>query len=100
MLISTQAASLLKEKLAQERVVYCKGLFLSARWFVFSQVAARGTHFILMPDRESAEYTCSDLYSLLSGDNVFILPPSGKNIERSNYKSSLGVGSSALPSLP
>ena len=91
MLISTQAASLLKEKLAQERVVYCKGLFLSARWFVFSQVAARGTHFILMPDRESAEYTCSDLYSLLSGDNVFILPPSGKNIERSNYKSSLGV---------
>ena len=91
MLISTQAASLLKEKLSKEQSIYCKGLFLSARWFVFSQVATRGTHLILMPDRESAEYTCSDLYSLLSGDTIFILPPSGKNIERSNYKSSLGV---------
>ncbi|MBQ7610380.1 MAG: transcription-repair coupling factor [Bacteroidales bacterium] len=44
-----------------------------------------------MPDRESAEYTCSDLYALLPGDNVFILSVSGKNIEKSNYKSTLGV---------
>ncbi|MBO4263265.1 MAG: transcription-repair coupling factor [Bacteroidales bacterium] len=46
---------------------------------------------ILMPDKESAEYACADLYSLIEGDRVFFLPASGKNLEQSNYKSSLGV---------
>ncbi|MBO4340289.1 MAG: transcription-repair coupling factor [Bacteroidales bacterium] len=50
-----------------------------------------GSHLIILPDKESAEYCCSDLYSILEGDTVFYLPESGKNIERSNYKSSLGV---------
>ena len=44
-----------------------------------------------MPDKESAEYCSADLYSLVEGDRVFFLPDSGKNVERSNYKSSLGV---------
>ncbi len=91
MLISASACTLLQEKLQTAQPAFCKGLFLSARWFVFSEVARKGTHLILMPDRESAEYACSDLYSLISTDSVFFLPPSGKNIERSNYKSSLGV---------
>jgi transcription-repair coupling factor (superfamily II helicase) len=91
MLISSSSCAQLRDRIKKERLIYCKGLFLSARWFVFSEVARQGTHLILMPDRENAEYTCADLYSLLSGDNVFYLPPSGKNIERSNYKSSLGV---------
>ena len=46
---------------------------------------------IVMPDRESAEYCASDLYSLTEGDIVFFLPHSGRGVERSNYKSSLGV---------
>ena len=91
MLISQKSCALLKEKISLSQAVYCKGLFLSARWFVFSQVVRKGTQLIVMPDRESAEYTCSDLYALLPGDNVFILSVSGKNIEKSNYKSTLGV---------
>lgn len=51
----------------------------------------KGLHIIVLPDKESAEYCCSDLYSFVDGDNVFFLPESGKNIERSNYKSSLAV---------
>ena len=46
---------------------------------------------IVLPDRDSAEYCASDLYSLINGDNVFFLPDSGRNLERSNYKSSLSV---------
>ena len=46
---------------------------------------------IVLPDRDSAEYCASDLYSLVKGDNVFFLPDSGRNLERSNYKSSLSV---------
>ena len=71
--------------------MYCSGLFFSARWFVFSQVADSGTHVIIMPDKETAEYCAADLYGLIEGDRVFYLPSSGKGIERSNYKSSLGV---------
>ena len=73
------------------RRIYCKGLFLSARWFVLSQVARKGLHLVVLPDRESAEYCTSDLYNLVEGDRVFFLPESGKNVERSNYKSSLAV---------
>ena len=45
----------------------------------------------MLPTRESAEYCAADLYNLVEGDCVFFLPESGKSVERSNYKSSLGV---------
>ena len=71
--------------------VFCRGLFLSARWFVFSQVADKGVHLIVLPNREAAEYCAADLYHLIEGDKVFFLPESGRSVERSNYKSTLGV---------
>ena len=92
MLISSGTCGKLEEKLSgSSRRIYCKGLFLSARWFVLSQVARKGLHLVVLPDRESAEYCTSDLYNLVEGDRVFFLPESGKNVERSNYKSSLAV---------
>ena len=91
MLISKNSSEALSRELSERRDVFCSGLFLSARWFVLSQVAVKGTHLIVLPDKDSAEYCTSDLYSLVDGDCVFFLPDSGKNVERSNYKSSLGV---------
>ena len=91
MLISRSSCEILRKKAASCKETYCRGLFLSARWFVLSQVAADGMNVIVMPDRESAEYCASDLYSLTEGDIVFFLPHSGRGVERSNYKSSLGV---------
>lgn len=91
MLISTESVKKLSEKIRSGNEVYCKGLFLSARWFVVSEASPKGTNVIVLPDRESAEYCCADLYSLTEGDIVFYLPDSGKGVERSNYKSSLGV---------
>ena len=70
---------------------FCSGLFLSARWFVVSQAVEKGTHLIVLPTREAAEYCSADLYNLVEGDCVFFLPDSGGAVERSNYKSSLGV---------
>ena len=66
-------------------------MFLSARWFVLSQVAEKGMHLVILPNQEAAEYCSTDLYNLVEGDTVFYLPASGKSVERSNYKSSLGV---------
>ncbi len=92
MLISSSSSKKLSERLISGgKDIYCKGIFLSAKWFVVTQVADSGTHVVVMPDRESAEYCCSDLYALTEGDIVFYLPDSGKGVERSNYKSSLGV---------
>ena len=91
MLISSTSTSLLKERLNEGREIYCSGLFLSARWFVFSQAAGSGVHIIVLPTQETAEYCSADLYNLIEGDCIFYLPSSGKGIERSNYKSSLGV---------
>ena len=91
MLISSATRLKLEEYLAKRKDVYCKGLFLSARWFVLGETAKKGTHVVLLPDKESAEYCSSDLYALVEGDIVFYLPDSGKAIERSNYKSSVGV---------
>ncbi len=51
----------------------------------------QGLHLVVLPDKETAEYCTSDLYNLIEGDKVFFLPESGKNVERSNYKSSLAV---------
>ena len=71
--------------------IYCSGLHLSARWFALSECASNGVHLVILPTREAAEYCSSDLYNLIEGDKVFFLPDSGKNIERSNYKSSISV---------
>ena len=91
MLINGKSAKLLGERLGTDREVFCSGLFLSARWFVLSSVMKTGLHLVVLPDRESAEYCTADFYNLIEGDRVFFLPDSGKNLERSNYKSSLGV---------
>ena len=82
---------MLKTRLEKENIIYCSGLFLSARWFVLSSEAPEGINLVILPDKESAEYCTSDLYQLTKGDRVFLLPPSGKGLERSNYKSSISV---------
>ena len=56
MLISRSSCEILRKKAASGKETYCRGLFLSARWFVLSQVAADEMNVIVMPDRESAEY--------------------------------------------
>ena len=91
MLISSKSINLLSEKLDSCDEVFCSGLFLSARWFVVSQLDYDGIQLIVLPDKESAEYCAADLYNLVEGDCVFFLPDSGKKLERSNYKSTLGV---------
>ena len=91
MLISTDSIKKLAKQLECSREVFCNGLFLSARWFAVSELDHDGLQVIIMPDKDSAEYCAADLYNLIEGDRVFFLPDSGKNLERSNYKSSLGV---------
>ena len=91
MLISTSSTELLRRRIDSGRETFCSGLFLSARWFVLSQVAGKGIHLVVLPTREAAEYCSSDLYNLVDGDCIFFLPDSGGAVERSNYKSSLGV---------
>ena len=91
MLISIKSTETLKNKLEKESEVFCSGLFLSARWFIVSQLDYSGIQVIVMPDRDSAEYCAADLYNLVDGDCVFFLPDSGKKLEKSNYKSTLGV---------
>ena len=91
MLISTESINKLLAKSEKERESYCNGLFLSARWFTVSQYDYDGIQLIILPDKEAAEYCAADLYNLIEGDKVFFLPDSGKTLERSNYKSSLGV---------
>lgn len=91
MLISSKTGAILKDRISRESEIFCSGLFLSAKWFVMSQIAGKGVQFIILPDRESAEYCAADLYNLTEGDIVFYLPESGKGVERSNYKSTLGV---------
>ena len=88
---NSQSIQILKERIASEKEVFCSGLFLSARWFALEEAAGPGVNLVVLPDRDSAEYCSSDLYSLTKGDRVFYLPVSGKSVERSNYKSSLGV---------
>ena len=91
MLISSESVNTLAEKISSSNEVFCSGLFLSARWFVVSQLDHDGIQLVVLPDKESAEYCAADLYNLIEGDNVFFLPDSGKSLEKSNYKSSLGV---------
>ena len=82
---------MLKTRIDKEKNVYCSGLFLSARWFVLSESAPEGVNLVILPDKESAEYCTSDLYNLIEGDCVFLLPLNGKGIEKSNFKSSISV---------
>ena len=91
MLISAKSVTKLADKIEKREDVFCSGLFLSARWMVVSQLDHQGLQMIVLPDRDSAEYCASDLYSFIKGDNVFFLPTSGRNLEKSNYKSSLSV---------
>lgn len=92
MLISTKSCAELQKRLDKGRGdIFCRGLFLSARWIVLSGVVRKGVHFIILSNIEAAEYCTSDLYNFIDGDRVFFLPESGRNVERSNYKSSLAV---------
>ena len=91
MLISTESVKKLAGKISVSDEVFCSGLFLSARWFAVSQLDYDGLQVIVLPDKDSAEYCAADLYNLTDGDKVFFLPDSGRALEKSNYKSSLGV---------
>lgn len=91
MLISSKSLEQVKKSLSKGENVFCKGLCLSARWFMVSALERSGLIFIVLPTKEDAEYCVSDLYNLIEGDCVFFLPDSGKNLQRSNYKSSLSV---------
>ena len=91
MQVNAAASALLKSRIDSSKEIFCRSLFLSARWFVLSQCAEKGLHCIILPDSESAEYCANDLYNLIEGDKVFFLPASGAGVERSNYKSSLSV---------
>ena len=91
MLISTGSVNKIREAVSKNTETFCSGLFLSARWFVVSQSDCSPIQMIVLPDKDTAEYCAADLYNLIEGDTVFFLPDSGKNIERSNYKSSLSV---------
>ncbi len=91
MLISSDSVKTIADRISSSTETFCSGLFLSARWFVVSQLDYEGLQLIVLPDKDSAEYCAADLYNLVEGDKVFFLPDSGRSIERSNYKSSLGV---------
>ena len=91
MLISTESVNTLAQRIDSSDEIFCSGLFLSARWFAVSQLAHEGFQLIILPDKDSAEYCAADLYNLIEGDRVFFLPDSGRTLERSNYKSTLGV---------
>ncbi len=92
MKVNSKSTELLKKRIADGKGdVYCTSLFLSARWFVLSDCAAKSVNFIILPDKDSAEYCAGDLYGIVEGDKVFYLPSSGTGMEKSNYKSSLAV---------
>jgi len=92
MLISEDQVQQIISKLdSGQKNIYCNGLFLSARWFVLGSVLKKGLFFVILPDKESAEYCAADLYDIIEGDVVYFFPESGKSVERSNYKSSLSV---------
>ncbi len=91
MLISSESLQQLEKIVESGAEASCSGLYLSARWFIVSLLKRAGLQVIVLPTKEDAEYCVSDLYSLTEGDCAFFLPDSGKNLQRSNYKSSLGV---------
>lgn len=90
-MISSRSTELLRSRILSSREVFCRSLFASARWFVVSGLDMPVLYLIVLPDKDSAEYCCSDLYNLTEGDRVFFLPSSGRKTERNNYKASLEV---------
>lgn len=93
MRVNSTSVEALKKLISEKggKDVYCRSLFLSARWFVLADCADEGLHMVLLPNEEAAQYCASDLYNLVEGDRVFYLPALGTGVERSNYKSSLDV---------
>ena len=91
MLISKEKTSALRAALRTSKETYCSTLFTSARWFVLDGAAPEVLNFIILPNKESAEYCAADLYGIAGEESVYFLPRSGKGIERSNYKSTLSV---------
>ena len=91
LLINKKQTDALRRSITQAQETFCNGLFFSARWFVVSAAAHEGINLIVLPNREAAEYCAADLYHLTEGDCVFYLPDSGKSLEKSNFKASLGV---------
>ena len=91
MQVNAAASALLRSRIDSSKEIFCRSLFLSARWFVLSNCAQKGLHCIILPNSEAAEYCANDLYNLIEGDRVFFLPASGSGVEHSNYKSSLSV---------
>ncbi len=91
MLINKNTTNKLQSSLYTEKDILCSGLFLSAKWFLVSSIQHNSIQLVILPNKETAEYCAADLYNLVEGDNVFFLPDSGKNIQRSNYKASLNV---------
>ena len=91
MLISTESIKIIADKIGKCPEIFCSSLFLSARWFAVTQLDMDALQVIVLPDKDSAEYCAADLYNLIEGDKVFFLPDSGRALEKSNYKASLGV---------
>lgn len=91
MLVCKDKSEYLKESVRDNKNTYCSGLFLSARWMVLSQIDLKKLHLIVLPNRESAEYCASDLYNFTGEDNVFFLPDSSLNVQKSNFKATSQV---------
>ena len=71
MLISTKSVNRLIERIESSDETFCTGLFLSARWFVVSQLDYDGLQLIVLPDKDSAEYCAADLYNMMEGDCIW-----------------------------
>jgi len=91
MLISKGKVEELKRLYKNNMETYCSGLFLSAKWFIVSQFEYNGLNFIILPDKDSAEYCANDLYNLTEGDRVFYFPDSAVNLQKSNFKATVSV---------
>lgn len=91
MLISNKSTEVLARSVKNSMNSYCSGLFLSARWNVLSNMDMDCLHFIILPNRDAAEYCTSDLYNYTDSDNVFFLPDSAVNLHKSNFKDTAAV---------
>lgn len=91
MLICRKSSDKLKQLIQSGADAFCSGLFLSARWHVLSSVSDNRLNFIVLPNRDSAEYCATDLYNLVEGDSVLFLPDSAINLHKSNFKATVSV---------
>ena len=90
MQVNAAASALLKSRIVSSKEIFCRSLFLSARWFVFSDCARKGLHCIILPNSEAAEYCANDLYNLIEGDKVFFLPASGDGVDSNLFNPDSG----------